>query len=169
MSELDFSAFSFDTSEGSADGIYAADSLLDQGIFTKLAECLGYVEDQAIKDLREAAIATDYSQTTASVAQAINAFESRCVLIAEQHECLDDRLTVRRGLRLSEAAVYYQTGGYGACISQLHAVIEDVRASAMIELPGEMPIGDRIYLGELHKILHHVQARCIGQQILKSA
>lgn len=167
MSELDFSTFSFDTSEGSADGIYAADHALEQDVFTKLAECLGYIEDPSIKVSREALITSsaDYVDAT----QLVATFEASCSAVASQHEWLDDRLTVRRGLRISEVAVYYHVGDFSACVSQLHAVIDDVRASAMIELPGEMPIGDRIYLGELYKILHHVQARSVGKHALKSA
>jgi hypothetical protein len=95
--------------------------------FIELAQKLGYQEDEHITMMRIACMKTDYENTqNVPEAQGIATFERLCAETASKHEGSADRLLVRRGLRLSEASVYFHFGQQGACIDQLRTVFDDV-------------------------------------------
>jgi len=156
MSELDTSYLAADISDVEIGADYPVVSRIDQVTYTSLAESLGYVEDDIIKELRSYLVDADYSQTDIPVAQAVNTFELHCDQVAGLHENSSDRLTVRRGLRLSEAAVYYHVKDYVSCAEQLRLVINDVQVSSTEE---------QQYLPNLYKILRHVQECTAGQKV----
>lgn len=161
MSELDTSHLSFGTHNHPSNGEYFhEDVYLDQQVFIDLAQRLGYQEDPLIKELREGFINTDYSQTEIPVKQAVAIFEQQCNIVARRHENAPDRLIVRRGLRLSEVAVYYHTGDYMACSEQLRIITHDVSLSSDEEKE-HLPM-----LAQLH---HHVQSRRFGQKTISIA
>ena len=95
--------------------------------FIQLAEKLGYQEDEYIAMMRMACIETDYVGTeNIPELQGIATFERACDETARRYEGNAERLIVRRGLRLSEASVYFHFHNYPDCINQLRAVYDDV-------------------------------------------
>jgi hypothetical protein len=95
--------------------------------FIELAQKLGYQENEHIAINRIACMKTDYENTeNVSEAQGIATFERLCAEAASGYEGTAERLMIRRGLRLSEASVYFHFGQYYACIDQLRTVFDDV-------------------------------------------
>jgi len=124
--------------------------------FIELAQKLGYQEDEHITMMRTACMKTDYDQTeNVSQAQGIATFERLCTETAGQHEATAERLIVRRGLRLSEASIYYHFGQTTYCIDQLRTVYEDVRHETADETDSSK---------EVAALLRYIAKRQVGQE-----